>query len=151
MKQTKQKGRADEAQVPFRMPRLVFTARPGKVKDMLNLGIIEERHLQPRDELARLRRTAPFHPQPAGNSQNEQRARAELHARNEASIGDHADGAANDPDETSTDGCMETHWTRIFHQDVLAYDRSALAGGIDARNLLGRALQAVLARMTAPR
>ena len=65
---------------------------------MLNLGI-DPLHLQPRDELEQLRRASLFHPRPAGNTQNEQHARAQLHARNEADIGVGPGDAANEPDE----------------------------------------------------
>jgi hypothetical protein len=97
---------------------------------VLNLGI-DSLHLQPRDELEQLRRASLFHPQPAGNTQNEQQARAQLHARNEADIGARAGEAANDPDEGSTDGRIDTHWTRILYYDVFSGDGSP-ANGVGA-------------------
>ena len=90
---------------------------------MLNLGI-DPLHLQPRDELAQLRRASLLHPRPAGNTQNEQLARAQLHARNEADMGVAPVDAANEPDGESTDGHIDTHWTRILHYDLLAADGS---------------------------
>jgi hypothetical protein len=101
---------------------------------VLNLGI-DDLRLQPRDERGRLRRASPYHPQPTGNSQNEQRARAALHARNEADLGDGRDGAANDPDEAPTHGRVQTHWTRILHHDLFgAHDVPAadITGGVRA-------------------
>jgi hypothetical protein len=93
-------------------------------------------HLQPRDELAQLRRASLFHPRPAGNTRNEQLERARLHARNEADIGAGRGDAANDPDEGSTDGRIDTHWTRILHYDVLG-----------AGDLAGRVVAAMIGRM----
>lgn len=94
---------------------------------MLNLGI-DPLHLQPRDELEQLRRASLFHPRPAGNTQNEQHARAQLHARNEADIGVGSGDAANEPDEGSTDGGIDTHWTRILHYDVFGANGNAETG-----------------------
>ena len=96
---------------------------------MLNLGI-DLLHLQPRDELEQLRRALLFHPRPAGNTQNEQHARAALHARNEADIGVGSGDAANESDEGSTDGRIDTHWTRILHYDVFGANGNAGTGVI---------------------
>jgi hypothetical protein len=103
---------------------------------VLNLGI-DPSHLQPRDELEQLRRASLFHPRPAGNTQNEQHARAQLHARNEADIGVGSGDAANEPDEGSTDGRIDTHWTRILHYDVFGANGNAETGvdGTIARRL----------------
>ena len=107
---------------------------------MLNLGIDELRS-QARDELRRLRRASPYHPQPAGNPQNEQQARAQLHARNEADIGDGWDGAANEPVVAPVDGRAITHWTRILHHDLFgANDVPAADAGRGIRALVGRVL-----------
>jgi hypothetical protein len=107
---------------------------------VLNLGI-DELRLQPRDELRRLRRASPYYPQPAGNSQNEQQARAELHARNEADIRDGWDGAANEPGEAPAEGRAGTHWTRIFHHDLFgANDAPAANAAPGVRDLVGRVL-----------
>ncbi len=96
---------------------------------MLNVGI-DLLHVQPRDELEQVRRASLLHPRPAGNTQNEQRARAQLHARNEADIGVGPGDAANEPDERSTDGRIDTHWTRILHYDVFAANGNAGTGVI---------------------
>jgi hypothetical protein len=142
VKQTKQKGRRREAPVPFWLSRLVFTPVPRKGEKVLNLGI-DELRLQPRDELRRLHRASPYHPQPAGNSQNEQQARVQLHARNEADLGDGRDGAANDPDEAPADGRAQTHWTRILHHDLFgANDLPAADAARGVRALVARALHA---------
>ena len=94
---------------------------------MLNLGI-DHLHFQSRDALEQLRRASRFHPRPAGNTQNEQHARAQLHARNEADIGVGPGDAANEPDEGSTDGRIGTHWTRILHYDVLGANGNGETG-----------------------
>ena len=104
---------------------------------MLNLGI-EQLHLQPREELAELRRASLFHPRPAGNTQNEQQARAQLHARNEANIGAGTDSAANDPDEGSSDGRIDTHWTRLLHVDIFG----AASAGVGMGSRIVRLLRA---------
>ena len=92
---------------------------------MLNLGI-DLLHLQPHDELEQLRRASLFHPRPAGNTQNEQHARAQLHARNEADMSVAPVEAANEPDDgESTDGRIDTHWTRILHHDVFGANGNA--------------------------
>ena len=100
---------------------------------MLNLGI-DPLHLQPRDGLEQLRRASLFHPRPAGNTQNEQYARALLHARNEADIGASAGDAANEPDGRSTDSRIDTHWTRILHYDVFGANGNAEPGAEWRRN-----------------
>lgn len=100
----------------------------------MNLGI-NLMHLQPRDELERLRRPSLFHPRPAGNSQNEQYARAQLHARNEADIGEGPGGAANEPDEESADGRLDTHWTRILHYDLFDANIDRPAAGAEGANV----------------
>jgi len=94
---------------------------------VLNLGI-DPLHLQPRDELEQLRRASLFHPRPAGNTQNEQQARAQLHARNEANMAVELVDAANEPDGESTDGRIDTNWTRILHYDVFAANGNAGTG-----------------------
>ena len=95
---------------------------------MLNLGI-DPLHLQPRDELEQLRRASLFHPRPAGNTENEQLSRARLHARNEADMSVAPVEAANEPDDgESTDGRIDTHWTRILHYDVLTADGNSGMG-----------------------
>ena len=127
MKQTKQKAARGEVSLPFRPSRLASHPFHDKGEAVLNLGI-DSLHLQPRDELEQLRRASLFHPQPAGNTQNEQHARAQLHARNEADSGACAGDAANDPDEGSADGRIDTHWTRILHYDVFGADDSPATG-----------------------
>jgi hypothetical protein len=92
---------------------------------VLNLDI-DPMHLQPRDELGQLRRASLFHPRPAGNTQNEQHARAQLHARNEADIGVGSGDAANEPDGRPID----THWTRILHYDVFGANGNAGTGAV---------------------
>jgi len=104
---------------------------------VLNLGI-DQLHLQPRDELEQLRRASLFHPRPAGNTQNEQHARAQLHARNEADIGNGSGDAANDPDEGAIDGRIDTHWTRILHYDVLGANGNAETGVVATIDRLSR-------------
>ena len=55
------------------------------MKDVLNFDVALL-HLQPREDVAQLRRGTMLPPLPAGNSLNEQYARAQLHAGNEADI-----------------------------------------------------------------
>ena len=128
MKQTKQKAMRREVPLPFPLSRLHFrTPFHDQGEKVLNLGIDPE-HLQPRDELGQLRRASPFHPRPAGNSQNEQHARAQLHARNEADFGADPGEAANEPDGRSTDSRIDTPWTRILHYDVCGANGNADTG-----------------------
>ena len=84
---------------------------------MFNLGA-DLLHLQPRDELERLRRASVFLPRPAGDSLNEQYAWARLHALNEADI-----GAA--PAAASIGVPLATHWTRILHHDLYGANDAA--------------------------
>ena len=90
----------------------------------MNLGA-DLLHLQPRDELERLRRASVFLPRPAGDSLNEQYAWARLHALNEADIGA-APAEAREPAAASIGVPLATHWTRILHHDLhCANDRAA--------------------------
>ena len=128
LKQTKQKGRRLEVPLPFRVPRLVPSGRwPVHVRDrdVLNFDV-DLLHLQPREEVAQLRRAAMLPPLPAGNSQNEQFARAQLHAGNEADIDaplpvGRAFGGA------SIEVPLTTHWTRVLHHDLYGANESEVA------------------------
>lgn len=82
----------------------------------MNLGA-DLLHLQPRDELERLRRASVLLPRPAGDSLNEQHAWAQLHALNEADIGA-APAEAREPVAAPIGVPLTTHWTRILHHDL---------------------------------
>jgi len=83
---------------------------------VLNLGA-DLLHLQPRGEHARLRRASTYSARPAGNSLNEQHARAQLHALNEADI-DMPPGEARETGVAPIDMPLTMHWTRILHHDL---------------------------------
>ena len=84
----------------------------------MNLGA-DLLHLQPRDELERLRRASVFLPRSAGDALNEQYAWAQLHALNEAEIGA-APAGARESAAASIAVPLATHWTRILHHDLFA-------------------------------
>ena len=89
----------------------------------MNLGA-DLLHLQPRDELERLRRASVFLPRPAGDSLNEQYAWARLHALNEADIGA-APAEARESAAASIGVPLATHWTRILHHDLYCANDAA--------------------------
>ena len=90
---------------------------------MFNLGA-DLLHLQPRDELERLRRASVFLPRPAGDSLNEQYAWTQLHALNEADIGA-APAEARESAAASIGVPLATHWTRILHHDLYCANDAA--------------------------
>ena len=90
---------------------------------MLNFDV-DLLHLQPREDVAQLRRAAMLPPLPAGNSLNEQYARAQLHAGNEADID--APPATGGSFVARNDVALTTHWTRVLHHDL--YGASDAAG-----------------------
>lgn len=96
---------------------------------MLNLDL-DLLHLQPREEVAQLRRATMLPPLPAGNSLNEQYARAQLHAGNEADIDPPpaAGGALIAP----VDEPLTTHWTRVLHHDLYGANDAASDSASDA-------------------
>ena len=82
---------------------------------MLNFGV-NPPYLPPRDDHPRPRRHPLLHPQPAASVVNEQRARARLHACNEAPAGPAcADAVAGTPDVR-----LDTHWTRALNYNLFA-------------------------------
>ena len=89
---------------------------------MLNFDV-DLLHLQPREDVAQLRRAAMLPPLPASNSLNEQYARAQLHAGNEADIDapPAADGTFVAPIEVP----LSTHWTRVLHHDLYGANDAA--------------------------
>jgi hypothetical protein len=131
VKQTKQKGCEAEVPLPFRVNRLDSTPclAHRKGEDVLNLGA-DLLHLQLRDELTRLRRASVSLPRPAGNSPNEQYARARLHARNEADI-DMPRAESHRDDVTSIDVQLTTHWTRILQHDLYGANDDIVEGPAD--------------------
>ena len=88
---------------------------------MLNFDV-DLLHLQPREDVAQLRRAALLPPLPAGNSLNEQYARAQLHAGNEADID--APPAVGGAFGTPVDLPLTTHWTCVLHHDLYRANES---------------------------
>jgi len=87
-------------------------------------------HLQPREDVAQLRRAAMLPPLPAGNSLNEQYARAQLHAGNEADID--APPATGGSFVVPIDLPLTTHWTRVLHHDLYGTSDAATDSASDA-------------------
>jgi len=100
------------------------------MKDVLNFDV-DLLHLQPREDVAQLRRGTMLPPLPAGNSLNEQYARAQLHAGNEADID--APPATGASFGAPIDVPLTTHWTRVLHHDLYgASDSTSGAAGNSA-------------------
>jgi hypothetical protein len=93
---------------------------------MLNFGV-DLPYLPPRDDHPRPSRRALLHPQPATSAVNEQRARARLHACNEASA---AVACADAVAVASKRGVrLETHWARALSYDFFARGDAGLRAG----------------------
>ena len=99
------------------------------MKDVLNFDV-DLLHLQPREDVAQLRRGTMLPPLPAGNSLNEQYARAQLHAGNEADID--APPATGASFGAPIDVPLTTHWTRVLHGDLFGANDAATDSASDA-------------------
>ena len=109
---------------------------------MLNFDV-DLPHLQPREDVAQLRRAAMLPPLPAGNPLNEQFARAQLHAGNEADID--APPAGGGELVAPIDESLTTHWTRVLHHDLYGANDAASDAASNSAVASAPALAAIVA------